>query len=55
MPYLGWNSPKLKGMSDKLKAYIGRKKYGKKKFQKHAAKGENLKGEKPARGYKGKK
>jgi len=47
MAYVGWNNMP-KGMSPALKAYIGRKKYSKKTFQKAAAEGKSLKGVKPA-------
>jgi hypothetical protein len=56
MPYLGFNKLKgklaKKGVKDAgaLAAFIGRKKYGKAKFQKAAAAGKSLKGAKPKRG-----
>jgi hypothetical protein len=48
MPYMGFKKLAKKVKSKKLAAWIGRKKYGKKKFQNAAAKGKKL-------GYKGKK
>lgn len=55
MAYLGFNKLKAKvakgGASNPgaVAAAIGRKKYGKKKFQAAAAKGKKLKGAKPAK------
>jgi hypothetical protein len=48
MPYMGFKKLAKKVGSSKLAAWIGRKKYGKKKFQKAAAQHKKLKG------YKGK-
>ncbi len=48
MPYVGFKKLAKKVGSAKLAAWIGRKKYGKKKFQKAAAQHKKL-------GYKGKK
>ena len=52
--YVGFDKLKKKiaakgGVSDPgaVAAAIGRKKYGKKKFQKHASKGKKMKGVKP--------
>jgi hypothetical protein len=56
MAYVGFNklTKELakKGVRDPkaLAASIGRKKYGKKKFQEAAAKGKSLKGAKPKKG-----
>lgn len=47
MGYLGFKALAKKVGSKKLAAFIGRKKYGKKKFQEAAAKGKSLKGTKP--------
>jgi len=65
MAYTGFSklSAQLKGRGIQnpgaLAASIGRKKYGKKKFQQAAARGESLRGARPAKGgppaYQGKK
>lgn len=48
MPYVGFKKLAKKVGSKALAAYIGRKKYGKKKFQKAASQHKKM------RGYKGK-
>ena len=49
MAYVGWKNLKITGADnpDAVKAAIGRKKYGKKRFQKAAAKGKKMRGMKP--------
>lgn len=42
MPYMGFKKLAKKVKSKKLAAWIGRKKYGKKRFQKAAAQGKKL-------------
>lgn len=44
MAYVGFKKMVKGGMSPALAAHIGRKKYGKKRFQKAAAKGKKMKG-----------
>ncbi len=44
MAYIGFAKMVASGKSPALAAYIGRKKYGKKTFQKAAASGTKLKG-----------
>jgi hypothetical protein len=46
MAYIGFkNMPK--GMSPRLRAWIGRRKYGKDKYQRYAAKGKTMEKAKP--------
>jgi hypothetical protein len=58
MAYVGFDKLAGEVGSKGLAAYIGRKKYGKGKFQSAAARGESLRGARPAGGapkYRGKR
>jgi hypothetical protein len=52
MAYVGFDALVKKGVPPGAAANIGRNKYGKKRFQRAAAKGKKMRGMKPRPGYK---
>lgn len=53
MSYVGFQAlVKKHNLSPALAAYIGKKKYGAKTFEQHAAAGKKLRGVKPKRAYR---